>query len=63
MWSFLPPTQDHHIVGTRWVIQNKLDDARVIIQKEARLVAKGFTQIEGLDYNETFSLFTQIETI
>ena len=54
-WTLVPPPPNHPIVGTRWVFNNKLDDAGVIIRNKARLVAKWFTQIEGLDYDETFA--------
>ena len=53
--SSLVPPQNHPIVGTGWVFRKKLDDAGVIIRNKARSVAKGFTQIEGLDYDETFA--------
>ena len=63
VWTLVPPPQYHPIVGTRWVFQNKLDEARVIIRNKERLVAKGFTQIEGLDYDETFAPISRLEAI
>ena len=54
---------DYPIVGTRWVFRNKMDDTGVIIRKKSRLVAKGFTQIEGLDYDETFAPVARLESI
>lgn len=38
---------------TKWVYDNKLDEASVIIRNKARLVAKGFNHEKGIDYDET----------
>ncbi|XP_023760242.1 uncharacterized mitochondrial protein AtMg00810-like [Lactuca sativa] len=35
-WTLVPPPPNHPIVGTRWVFNNKLDDAGVIIRNKAR---------------------------
>jgi hypothetical protein len=45
------------------VFRNKQDDQGVIVWNNARLVAKGFSQVEGLDFGETFPLVAQLEAI
>ena len=37
---------------TRWVFKNKLDDNGIIVRNKARLVAQGYNQEEGIDYEE-----------
>ena len=63
VWTLVPRPKDRTIIGTRWVYRNKLDKDGVIIRNKARLVAQGFTQIESIDYGETFAPVARIEAI
>jgi hypothetical protein len=45
---------DHNVVGSKWVFQNKQDENGIIVRNKARLVAQGYSQVEGLDFDETF---------
>jgi hypothetical protein len=47
--------RDRKVVGVRWVYALKLDAAGRIVRYKARVVAKGYAQVEGLDYNETYA--------
>ena len=44
-----------NVIGTKWVFQNKNDEHGVVIRNKTRLVAQGFTQVEGLDFEHTFA--------
>jgi len=52
-----------NVIGTKWVIRNKLDEYGVITRNKSRLVAKGYNQEEGIDYDETFALVARIEVV
>ena len=52
-----------HILGSKWVFAYKLDKDNNLTRFKARCVAQGFTQIPGLNYNETFSPVVKIESI
>ena len=56
VWKLIPKPKGHSIIGTRWVFRNKLDDLGAVIRNKARLVAQGYRQHEGIDYDETFPL-------
>jgi 4-diphosphocytidyl-2C-methyl-D-erythritol kinase len=46
---------NQNVISTKWVFQNKQDEHSVITRNKARLVSKGFTQIEGLDFGEIYA--------
>nr|KAJ0184754.1 hypothetical protein LSAT_V11C900488090 [Lactuca sativa] len=63
VWTLVPRPSGKTITGTRWVYRNKVDKDGIITRNKARLVAQGFTQIESIDYGETFALVARIEAI
>ncbi|GJW21982.1 retrovirus-related pol polyprotein from transposon TNT 1-94, partial [Tanacetum coccineum] len=50
-------------IGTKWVFMNKNDESGIVIRNKARLVAQGYTQEEGIDYDEVFAPVARIEAI
>ncbi|GJW00109.1 putative ribonuclease H-like domain-containing protein, partial [Tanacetum coccineum] len=50
-------------IGTKWVYINKKDERGVVVINKARLVAQGYRQEEGIDYDEVFSHVARIEAI
>ncbi|GKD70067.1 putative ribonuclease H-like domain-containing protein [Tanacetum coccineum] len=50
-------------IGTKWVFRNKKDEIGIVVRNKARLVAQGYTQEEGIDYDEIFAPVARIEAI
>src|SRR4051812_18258950 len=64
VWSLVArPKENHNVIGTKWVFKNKQDEHGQVTRNKARLVAQGFTQIEGLDFGETFAPVARLESI
>ena len=59
-WSIVPLPPNKKAVGCKWVFRIKYKADGSIERYEACLVAKGYTQQEGLDYAETFSLVAKM---
>ncbi|KAH9671985.1 Integrase catalytic domain-containing protein [Citrus sinensis] len=49
--------------GTKWVFRNKMDEFGVVVRNKARLVAQGYNQEEGIDFDETFAPVARLESI
>jgi hypothetical protein len=59
----LVPCPNQNFVGTKWVFWNKQDEHGVVTRNKAQLVAKGYSQGEGLDFNETNAPIARLESI
>jgi hypothetical protein len=58
---FTPPLGDYQ--GTKWVFRNKQDEHGVVTRNKAQLVAKGYSQVEGLNFGETYAPVARLESI
>ncbi|GJX05472.1 retrovirus-related pol polyprotein from transposon TNT 1-94 [Tanacetum coccineum] len=63
VWELVPNPKDMTIIGTKWVFRNKLDENGVVSRNKARLVAQGYNQQEGIDYDETYAPVARLESI
>ena len=63
VWELVPRPNDQSVIGTKWVYRNKMDENGIIIRNKARLVAQGYNQQEGIDYEETFAPVARLEAI
>ncbi|KAJ9555222.1 hypothetical protein OSB04_009836 [Centaurea solstitialis] len=63
VWDLVDLPRGHRVIGTKWVFRNKTDERGIIIKNKARLVAQGYTQEEGIDYDDVFAPVAKIEAI
>jgi hypothetical protein len=52
-----------NVIGTKWVFKNKQGNDGEVVRNKSRLVAQGYSQVEGLDFGETFSPIAYLEAI
>nr|GEW04753.1 retrovirus-related Pol polyprotein from transposon TNT 1-94 [Tanacetum cinerariifolium] len=63
VWELVPQSKNIKIIETKWVFRNKLDENNIVSRNKARLVAQGYNQQEGIDYDETYALVARLESI
>nr|GEX64529.1 copia protein [Tanacetum cinerariifolium] len=61
VWTLVPAPYDKTIIGLKWVFRNKRDKTIIVIKNKAKLVAQGYNQQEGTDYDKTFALVARLE--
>ena len=54
---------NQNVIDTKWVFHNKKYGNGIVTQNKARLVAQGFTQIQGLNFYETYAFVAKLESI
>jgi Reverse transcriptase (RNA-dependent DNA polymerase) len=62
-WTLVPTSQATNIVDCKWVFKTKRNSNGTVQRHKTRLVVKGYTQEEGIDFIETFSPVIKPSTI
>ena len=52
--ELVPRPTNKNVIGSKWVYKIKMNEQGNIVRNKAILVCKGYAQIEGLDFDETF---------
>ena len=63
VWDVVPKLQDKLVVSSRWLYKVKQVADGSVEKHKARFVARGFSQDEGIDYDETFSHVARYSSI
>ncbi|GKD81853.1 putative ribonuclease H-like domain-containing protein, partial [Tanacetum coccineum] len=63
VWTLVDLPKGKRAIRTKWVYRNKKYERGIVVRNKARLVAQGYTQEEGIDYDEVFVAVARIEAI
>ena len=63
VWTLVPRPTNYPIIRTKWVYRNKMDELGNVVRNKARLVAQGYNQEKGIDFDETFASVARLEAI
>jgi len=55
VWEVVPRPTDKSVVGSRWIFKVKHVGDRSIVKYREKYMPKGYSQVEGIDYEETFA--------
>ncbi|GJZ96556.1 putative ribonuclease H-like domain-containing protein [Tanacetum coccineum] len=63
VWTLVDLPNGKRAIGNKWVFGNKKDERGIVIKNKARLVAQGYTQEEGIDYDKVLFLILVKSTL
>ncbi|GKF59004.1 retrovirus-related pol polyprotein from transposon TNT 1-94, partial [Tanacetum coccineum] len=63
VWELVPPPDKAFVISLKWINKVKLDELGGILKNKARLVARGYRQEEGINFEESFALVARLEAI
>jgi hypothetical protein len=62
-WELVTRRKEKKMIGTKWVFRNKVNEYGQVTINRSRLVCNGYAQVEGIDFEETFSPMARIKSI
>nr|GEY94030.1 retrovirus-related Pol polyprotein from transposon TNT 1-94 [Tanacetum cinerariifolium] len=62
-WVLVPPLDNIKPLTLKWLFKNKHDEENTVIQNKTRLVVRGYRQVKGIDFKESFASVSRIEAI
>nr|GEV80407.1 retrovirus-related Pol polyprotein from transposon TNT 1-94 [Tanacetum cinerariifolium] len=63
VWELVPRPYKVMVITLKWIYKVKLDELGGILKNKARLVARGYRQEEGIDFEESFTLVARLDAI
>ena len=62
-WELVPRPKDKNVIGTKWVFKNKMNEKGKVVRNKTKIVCKGYSQQEGIDYEETYAPVERTEVV
>ncbi|GJT34087.1 retrovirus-related pol polyprotein from transposon TNT 1-94 [Tanacetum coccineum] len=63
VWELVPRPDRKNIIDVKWLWKNKSDADNIVIQNKSRLIAKGYKQEEGIDFEESFAPVARLKAV
>nr|GFC79659.1 uncharacterized mitochondrial protein AtMg00810-like [Tanacetum cinerariifolium] len=63
VWELVDRPLCKNVINMKWIWKNKRDEENTIIRNKSRLVAKGYAQKEGVDFEESFAPVDRLEAV
>ncbi|GJU28036.1 retrovirus-related pol polyprotein from transposon TNT 1-94 [Tanacetum coccineum] len=63
VWELVPRLDKVMVITLKWIYKVKLDEFEGILKNKARLVARGYRQEEGIDFEESFAPVVKLEAV
>nr|GEU86916.1 hypothetical protein [Tanacetum cinerariifolium] len=63
VWELVDRPLCKNVINIKWLWKNKRDEKNTVIRNKYRLVAKGYSQKEGVDFEESFALVARLEAV
>jgi hypothetical protein len=62
-WELVSRPGDKNVIGSKWVFKNKMNEKGKVVRNKSILVCKGYAQVEGQDFDETFAPVARLEAM
>ncbi|GJT09640.1 retrovirus-related pol polyprotein from transposon TNT 1-94 [Tanacetum coccineum] len=63
VWELVPRPEGKNVIALKWLWKNKCDAENIVVRNKTRLVAKGYKQEEGIDFEESFAHVARLEAV
>nr|GFB66517.1 hypothetical protein [Tanacetum cinerariifolium] len=63
VWELVDRPLCTNVINLKWLWKNKRDEENTVIRNKSRLVAKGYAQKEGVDFEESFAPVARLEAV